>query len=80
VGDLARIALETLAAADTVVLDRTGTVTRSTPEVRVETVRIARRTHRMILQNFAGTLVVDGAGILLAALGHLNPLQSSRGR
>ena len=40
----------------------------------VETVRVARRTRRIILQNFAGTLFVDGAGILLAALGQLNPV------
>jgi heavy metal translocating P-type ATPase len=40
----------------------------------VETVRIAKRTRRTIMQNFAGTLLVDGIGILLAALGFLNPL------
>jgi heavy metal translocating P-type ATPase len=40
----------------------------------VETVRIAKRARRTIMQNFAGTLLVDGIGILLAALGFLNPL------
>jgi P-type E1-E2 ATPase len=40
----------------------------------VETLRIARRCRRTIMQNFAGTLVVDGIGIGLAALGLLNPL------
>jgi len=40
----------------------------------VETVRIARRCHRTIMQNFAGTLVVDSIGIGLAAFGFLNPL------
>lgn len=40
----------------------------------VETIRIARRTRHIIMQNFAGTLLVDGIGILLAALGLLNPL------
>ena len=40
----------------------------------VETVRIARRCHRIILANFAGTLIVDGAGLGLAAFGFLNPL------
>jgi Cd2+/Zn2+-exporting ATPase/Cu+-exporting ATPase len=40
----------------------------------VETVRIARRCHRTIMQNFVGTLVVDTIGIVLAALGLLNPL------
>jgi Cd2+/Zn2+-exporting ATPase/Cu+-exporting ATPase len=38
----------------------------------VETFRIARRCRRIILQNFVGTLVVDGVG--LAAFGFLNPL------
>jgi Cd2+/Zn2+-exporting ATPase/Cu+-exporting ATPase len=40
----------------------------------VETVRLARRTRGIIMQNFAGTLTVDGIGIVLAALGILNPL------
>jgi P-type Cu+ transporter len=40
----------------------------------VETVRIARRCHRTIMQNFAGTLVVDSIGVGLAAFGFLNPL------
>jgi heavy metal translocating P-type ATPase len=40
----------------------------------VETVRIAKGARRIIMQNFAGTLLVDGIGILLASLGFLNPL------
>lgn len=40
----------------------------------VETVRIARRTRSIVLQNFAGTIAVDSVGILLAAFGILNPL------
>jgi P-type Cu+ transporter len=40
----------------------------------VETVRIARSCRRIILQNFIGTLAVDGLGIGLAAFGLLNPL------
>jgi Cd2+/Zn2+-exporting ATPase/Cu+-exporting ATPase len=40
----------------------------------VATVRLARRMRRIILQNFAGTLAVDGAGVGLAAFGFLNPL------
>jgi heavy metal translocating P-type ATPase len=40
----------------------------------VETVRIARRTRQIILQNFAGTLAVDAVGMGLAAYGFLNPL------
>jgi heavy metal translocating P-type ATPase len=40
----------------------------------VETLRVARRCRRIILQNFAGTLLVDGGGVILAALGFLNPL------
>jgi P-type Cu+ transporter len=39
-----------------------------------ETVRIARRCHRTIMQNFAGTLIVDTIGVGLAAFGFLNPL------
>jgi heavy metal translocating P-type ATPase len=40
----------------------------------VEALRIARRCRGIILQNFVGTLLVDGLGIVLAALGFLNPL------
>jgi Cd2+/Zn2+-exporting ATPase/Cu+-exporting ATPase len=40
----------------------------------VETLRIAKRARRTIMQNFTGTLLVDGIGVLLAALGFLNPL------
>jgi len=40
----------------------------------VETVRIARHCRRIIMTNFIGTLVVDGAGVMLAAFGFLNPL------
>jgi len=40
----------------------------------VETMRIARRCRRIIMQNFVGTLAVDGAGVVLAAFNVLNPL------
>ncbi len=40
----------------------------------VETLRIAQRTRRIIWQNFAGTIIVDAVGMVLAATGHLNPL------
>jgi P-type E1-E2 ATPase len=40
----------------------------------VEALRIARRCRGIIWQNFAGTLAVDGFGIVLAGLGFLNPL------
>jgi heavy metal translocating P-type ATPase len=40
----------------------------------VETLRIARRCRFIIWQNFAGTLLVDGIGVGLAAFGFLNPL------
>lgn len=43
----------------------------------VETLAIARRTRRIIWQNFAGTIVVDVVGIGLAAVGILNPLMAS---
>jgi Cd2+/Zn2+-exporting ATPase/Cu+-exporting ATPase len=40
----------------------------------VTALRIARRVHRTIMVNFTGTLLVDGIGVVLAALGFLNPL------
>jgi P-type Cu+ transporter len=40
----------------------------------VETLRIAKKCRRIIMQNFYGTLIVDGIGVLMAALGLLNPL------
>ncbi len=40
----------------------------------VEVLKIARRCRNIIYANFAGTLIVDGAGVLLAALGMLNPV------
>ena len=39
-----------------------------------ETLAIARRTRRIIWSNFAGTIGVDTLGIVLAAMGLLNPL------
>jgi P-type E1-E2 ATPase len=38
-----------------------------------ETLSIARRCRAIILQNFSGTLAVDGVGIVLAAFGFLSP-------
>ena len=40
----------------------------------VETLKIARRCRRIIMANFAGTLIVDGIGVGLATFGFLNPL------
>lgn len=40
----------------------------------VDVLKIARRCRNIIYANFAGTLVVDGVGVLLAALGLLNPV------
>jgi len=40
----------------------------------VETLRVARRCHGIIMQNFVGTLVVDSVGVGMAAFGLLNPL------
>jgi Cu+-exporting ATPase len=39
-----------------------------------DTVAIARRTRRIIWQNFVGTIAVDTVGIVFASLGFLNPL------
>ncbi|MGH7905481.1 MAG: HAD-IC family P-type ATPase, partial [Candidatus Binataceae bacterium] len=38
-----------------------------------QTLAIARWTRRIILQNFAGTIAIDMAGIALAAAGLINP-------
>ena len=43
----------------------------------VETLAIARRTRRIIWQNFAGTIAVDVVGVGLAAVGVLNPLMAA---
>jgi Cd2+/Zn2+-exporting ATPase/Cu+-exporting ATPase len=40
----------------------------------VETLQVARRCRRTIMQNFVGTLVVDSIGVGMAAWGLLNPL------
>jgi Cd2+/Zn2+-exporting ATPase/Cu+-exporting ATPase len=40
----------------------------------VETLRVARRCRGIIMQNFAGTLLVDSIGVGMAAFGLLNPL------
>jgi P-type E1-E2 ATPase len=40
----------------------------------VDTVRLARRMRGIIMQNFVGTLAIDAIGIVLAAIGLLNPL------
>lgn len=39
-----------------------------------EVLKIARRCRNIIYTNFAGTLLVDGVGVLLAAFGLLNPV------
>ena len=43
----------------------------------VEIFRLARWTRRVILQNFVGTLLVDGVGIALASVGVLTPLAAA---
>jgi P-type E1-E2 ATPase len=43
----------------------------------VETLRLARRTRGIILQNFAGTVLVDTVGIGLAAAGVLTPVTAA---
>ena len=39
-----------------------------------EVLQIARRCRRIIMANFVGTVAVDSVGVLLAALGFLNPV------
>jgi len=36
--------------------------------------KIARRCRGIIMANFAGTLAVDSVGVVLAAMGFLNPV------
>jgi Cd2+/Zn2+-exporting ATPase/Cu+-exporting ATPase len=43
----------------------------------VDTIKIARRARAIIMFNFIGTIVVDAVGIVLAALGILNPLSAT---
>ena len=43
-------------------------------ETFTQTVALARRTRRIIWANFTGTILVDSLGIVLAAVGVLNPL------
>jgi Cd2+/Zn2+-exporting ATPase/Cu+-exporting ATPase len=43
----------------------------------VDVVQLARRTHGIILQNFAGTLLVDTVGIGLASAGILTPVMAA---
>lgn len=40
----------------------------------VDVLQTARRCRRTIMQNFAGTLIVDSIGVAMAAFGFLNPL------
>jgi P-type E1-E2 ATPase len=73
-----------LLEADTGVAMGSGTeVARETADVVLlgndllrftQVLRIARRCRNIIYANFAGTLIVDGAGVLLAAFGMLNPV------
>jgi P-type E1-E2 ATPase len=43
----------------------------------VDVVQLARRTRGIILQNFAGTLLVDTVGIGLASAGILTPVMAA---
>ena len=43
----------------------------------VDTLRLARRTHAIILQNILGTVIVDGVGIALAAIGVVTPIMAA---
>jgi P-type Cu+ transporter len=42
-----------------------------------EVLKVARRCRSIIMANFTGTLVVDGAGVLLAACGLLHPIYAA---
>ncbi|UEJ81958.1 cadmium-translocating P-type ATPase [Brachybacterium halotolerans subsp. kimchii] len=49
----------------------------SDPEDLARTLLIARRARRIVTANFAGTIAVDLLGIVLAAVGMLNPLAAA---
>lgn len=49
----------------------------SDPADLARTLLIARRARRIVLANFAGTIAVDLLGIVLAAVGVLNPLAAA---
>ena len=49
----------------------------SAPADLVETVRVARRARRIIMVNFAGTVVVDVVGMIAAGLGLLGPVAAA---
>ena len=40
----------------------------------VDTLKVARHTRSIILQNFVGTLAIDAVGIAFAAVGFLTPI------
>ena len=76
-----------LSAADVGIAMGTGTdvareagdvvLVGSDPADLVETVRVARRARSIIMVNFAGTVVVDVAGMIAAGLGLLGPLAAA---
>ncbi len=43
----------------------------------VDVLKLSRRCHAIIMFNFIGTLTVDGVGVVLAALGFLNPMMAA---
>ena len=76
-----------LSAADVGVAMGTGTdvareagdvvLVGSDPADLIETVRVARRARSIIMVNFAGTVVVDVAGMIAAGLGLLGPVAAA---
>ena len=76
-----------LSAADVGIAMGTGTdvareagdvvLVGSDPADLVETVRVARRARSIITVNFAGTVVVDVAGMIAAGLGLLGPVAAA---
>jgi cation transport ATPase len=38
------------------------------------TIRLSKKAYHTIMENFYGTIIIDGIGVTLAFLGFLNPL------
>jgi len=64
-----------MGAGTDVAIEEADVVLMTNDLSRISTaISVSRRAYRTIMQNFYGTLIVDGIGITLAFMGFLNPL------